>query len=140
MRVKCIANKKQAIDAQYWPDVDRWKRSDELFLTIGKSYDVFGLAIRNDRVWYLVSEEDETEYPYVHLSAFFEVEDASIPPGWVLTTRENNLGSPISILPARWAADSAFLERLVDEDPDAIAFYRELQRSGGAAPADGGQG
>ena len=132
MRVKCIANTKQAVDAQYRAALDEYFGDDQLFLEIGKSYDVYGLAFRRGHLWYLVSVEDEFDYPYLHLSAFFSVEDARIPPGWALTTQMNNLEAGTSILPAPWASDPYFMERLVDEDEVAIAFFRELKKNGGA--------
>jgi hypothetical protein len=129
MRVRCIANTKAGVAERFWEDVDAYVHLDELNLSVGRSYEVFGLAFRNDRVWYLVCEESDAEYPVLHLGAFFSLEDARVPSGWVLTTTPNNLGSGVSLLPESWAADPSFLEKLVDGDGPAVAYFEQLKAS-----------
>jgi hypothetical protein len=128
MRVRCIANRKQDLDAQSQTEIGAYQSAEEPELTVGKSYPVLGLAFRDGHLWFLVNEDSDFGYPYLRHSAFFELEDGHVPADWVLTTQRNNLEAAISILPAPWAQDPSFMERLVDEDEAAAVVYRELQQ------------
>ena len=51
----------------------------------------------------------DDDYPKLHLGAFFEPIDLSIPPRMgELCLKPNNLGQGVSILPKRWADDPLF--------------------------------
>jgi hypothetical protein len=127
VRVKCIANARASLTtpaalAAYDEDAS----DDEVWLVVGKTYVVFGIAINHGEPWYLVCEEEDDTYPKPHLGAFFAIIDPAIPPGWAVAL-DGNAG-PFAILPRMWAEDASFLERLVDEDPEALARFAELRK------------
>lgn len=132
MRVKCVANAKEQVDSRFWSDVDDYLHQERANLSVGTIYSVFGVAFRRDHVWYLVCEDADDDYPILHLGAFFEPVDARLPCGWVLSLKPNNLGTDVSILPERWAADANFLERLVEGTEDDLAYFRALKEAVGS--------
>jgi hypothetical protein len=100
---------------------------DEVGLVVGDTYAVFGIAFNEGEPWYLVCEDQDGDYPTPHLGAFFSIVDPAIPPDWAVAVG-GNVGA-FSILPRRWAADPSFLEKLVDEDPEAIALFAEIRKA-----------
>lgn len=129
MLVKCIRNSPGQLEK------DREKQAyarnihqDEVWLEVGKEYNVYGVAFRDgeDIPWFLVCEDDD-EYPKPHLSAFFEIIDGDIPSGWAFTSISGNAGD-VALLPKRWAEDPCFLEKLDDEEDDALAYFQQLSK------------
>jgi len=99
---------------------------DEINLSKGESYFVFGLLFRNATPWFLICEEPEDEYPKPHFSKLFEVIDARIPEGW----RYQSISSigEIAVVPEIFAQDPLFLEKLIDGDQRAISGFANLKR------------
>ena len=129
MIVKCIANDKKDIESKFWTTVDDYIRKRTPDLLVGSTYIVYGLMIRDEHVWYLICEEAHDDYPKLHLGAFFEPTDLSIPQEWAVCLKPNNLGQGVSILPKRWADDPLFLERLVDGCEESQNYFRALKAS-----------
>ena len=132
MLVKCIANSASQLKS------DREKKAyarnihqDQVWLEIGKEYIVYGISFTfgdgENVPWFLVCEEEDDEYLKPHLSAFFEIIDGSIPSGWAFTSVRGNAGD-VAVLPKAWAEDPSFLERLDNEEDDAIAYFRQLSQ------------
>lgn len=130
MLVRCLKNKiAQIEDSVMQMHVKECVHLEEIGLTIGECYRVFGVFFRNGIPWYLLCEESQDEYPKPSCSVFFELVDASVEPGWSLSLNNSNVGG-VSILPDRWANDGSFLERLVDGEPDSVSYFNELKRKG----------
>lgn len=128
MLTKCIGNCPRDLpDAQSRLAFERNIHQDEVGLVVGRQYVVYGIAFReyDGLPWYLVCEEEGDDYPSPHLGSFFKVLDGAIPEGWEVATR-TNVG-PFAILPSRWARDPGFLERLVNAEPHAVAFFQHLR-------------
>lgn len=127
MKVKCIANTRASLTSPAaLAAYDESSTDEQVWLVVGKTYVVFGIAIDRGEPWYFVCEEDDDTYPKPHLNAFFTITDPAIPSDWAVAL-DGNAG-PFAILPRVWAEDSTFLERLVDEDPEAIARFMELRK------------
>lgn len=129
MLAKCIGNTPgQLKDDREKKAYERNIHQDEVWLEIGKEYNVYGISFRDgeDIPWFLVCEDDD-EYPKPHLGAFFEVIDGGIPPGWVFTSVRGNAGD-VALLPKDWAEDPSFLEKLDDEVAGAVAYFQQLSR------------
>lgn len=129
MIVVCVANTLSSLSNE----LERKAYSEniiqeEVWLEVGKEYQVFGICFRDDLSipWYLVSEEDDSEYPKPHLAAFFKVVDSSIPNNWEFCPKNNNVGD-CGLFPEKWANDPSFMEKLVDEDAEAIAYFKDLK-------------
>ena len=130
MLVKCIGNSARHLSTKREKQAyAQHIHQDEVHLEINKEYQVYGITFRdgNNIPWFLVCEEDD-EYPIANLGAFFEIIDNQIPSDWAFTSVSNNAGE-VSILPKRWADDPAFLEKLDNEEEDALAYFRQLSRS-----------
>lgn len=127
MIVKCTGNSARHLTTA--EAVERFNRNtnlEQVHLEIGSIYLVFGIAFRKGRPWYLICEEEGDEYPKPHLSDFFQVIDSRLPPDWSFRASKNNAGD-VSVLPTPWAQDPSFLEKLVDEHTDALAFFEKLK-------------
>lgn len=113
-------------DAGLRDHVQQHVHLSDVDLVVGRSYHVFGVFFRDGVPWYLMCEEIDDDYPTPHCSAFFDLVDARLPEGWVLSFGSSNLGGT-ALLPSKWAEDGHFLERLVEGDAAAIAVFEELK-------------
>jgi len=128
MIAKCTGNSSEHIGPDAIANFRKHVHQDELHLVIGRDYVVYGVLFRDGQPWFLVCEEDADGYPKTHFGALFELVDDRVPPDWSLSLAESNVG-PVSILPRKWAKDPRFLEKLVDEDPIAIADFLSLRQA-----------
>lgn len=127
MMVRCLKNKIVLLeDPAIRRHVEEYIHMESIGLAVGACYPVFGVSFRAGVPWYLLCEEINDDYPTPFCFAFFELVDRSISSGWSLSLGDSNVGS-VSILPDRWAADKSFLERLIDGEPAAISYFKELK-------------
>ncbi len=132
MLAKCIGNSRRALtDAQSRGAYDRNIHLDEVGLVVGRRYVVYGITfLDGDGLpWYFVCEDEDDEYPTPQLGSFFDHVEGTVPEGWEVA-KNTNAGS-FSILPSRWADDPCFLEKLVDGEPEAVAYFRGLREAYG---------
>ena len=127
MIVRCIGNTVADLTDDDRAYLDARVHVDRVGLHVGQEYSVFGIHFDGGRLWFLVIEDVSDTYPKPHFASFLEVVDERLPPDWSLTLRPNNLGS-VSLLPNEWANDSSFLERLVDDVPEALETFRRLKQ------------
>jgi hypothetical protein len=107
--------------------VQRYVHLEEVDLVIGREYLILGVVFRDGHPWFLVCEDESEEYPKPHFAQLFTLVDNRIPPGWSLATEHLNVG-PVAILPEKWAAESNFLEKLVDAEPGAVATFDAIKK------------
>ncbi len=127
MIVRCIGNSPTIITGE--DAAKNFAESvnlDEIGLTIGQDYMVYGVILSGGFPWFLVTEEPGDEYPVPHFGQFFEVVDDRVPPDWSLHMAGGNTGGP-AILPTAWARNPAFLEKLVDGVPEAVASFGRMK-------------
>lgn len=130
MLVKCIANRPTSLtDASVRQSFEKNVHLDRVELIVGHTYPVFGIVMRDGHPWFLVCEEPTDDHPKPHLAQFFEIIDGSIETGWWFCL-ESNIGGA-ALLPKPWAQDPAFLERLIDGELEALAYFRELKHRAG---------
>ena len=125
---KCIANSRRDLpDEESRAAYDRNIHLDEVGLVVGRRYVVYGIAFMggDGLPWYLVCEEDDDGYPTPQLGAFFDLVDGTVPEGWEVAMNTN--AGDFAILPSRWAHDPCFMEKLVDGEPEATAYFRSLR-------------
>jgi len=108
---------------------------DEVWLEIGKEYQVFGISFRDGLSvpWYWVCEDDSDNYPKPHIAGFFNVINNSIPSDWEFCSTNSNMGD-CGFFPYKWANDPSFMEKLVDEDQEALAYFHSLKDKLNIAP------
>lgn len=103
----------------------RFVHSDEVFLTVGQSYVVYGVYFWGGLPWYLVCEEPTDTYPVPKCGLLFDLVDPTIPHDWQLRARRD--GEAVVLLPKAWAEDATLMERLLNGHPHAEAMFRELR-------------
>ena len=127
MLVKCRTNElTQLENSEIRRHVQAHANVDQIELAVGECYQVFGIMFRSGIPWYLLCAEAEDTYPKPFCSAFFDIIDGLISPGWVLSLSNSNIGS-VSIIPSQWANDERFLEKLVDGEQDAILVFNQIK-------------
>ena len=137
MIAKCkIASVTSITDVIVLEHVRQHIHLDDVGLLVGKCYPVFGIAFWAGIPWYLVSEEIDDEYPILHCSAFFDLIDTRVCEDWRLVLGPSNVGTT-ALLPEQWASDPCFLEKMIDGDENAVAFFRELKRRASEETLDG---
>lgn len=127
MLVKCIGNAPSHLSSERAKKAyARNIHQDEVWLEIGREYNVYGVSFMDGEnlPWFLICEDDD-EYPKPHLGDFFEIVDGEIPSGWAFTSATTNAGE-VALLPKGWADDPYFLEKLDDEEEDALAYFQQL--------------
>lgn len=129
MLVRCIAKSKSDLkskQAKY--AYSQAHHLEELDITIGEKYIVYGIRFTNDGKnipWYLICD-DVDDAPLFYVSDLFELIDPCIPEGWEVVRDDDG---EISFLPKKWARDPAFLLKLHDGDEDAENYFDTLQAS-----------
>lgn len=126
MIVRCLRSRIAELSPSDQERVAKNVHLDEVALRIGSEYLVLGVGWRDGLPWFLVLEEDSDTYPHPHFSGLFEVVDPRVPPDWSLRTEPGNVGD-CGLLPAAWAADASFMEKLVDDDPEAQALLATIR-------------
>ena len=127
MLLECIGNTPGQLLTQRAKNAyKREIHQDEVYLEIGKRYICYGVVFRSgeDLPWFLVCEDDD--YPTPHLGEFFKIVAGEISEGWEFTTSLVNVGKT-GILPIQWANDPAFMEKLINEDKDALDYFAKLK-------------
>lgn len=120
MKVTCNNTAIGAIeDAQLRGHVRESVHQDEIDLVLGRQYHVLGILFRGGVPWFYICEGEESEYPRPYSAAFFEFDDASLPPGWILQWD----GRFSYVVPLWWAEVPNFLERLIDGDEEARGVF-----------------
>lgn len=127
VKARCISNSINLIaDENIKRHVQKYIHLSELDLRVGNEYTMYGIFFRDGVPWYLMCEQNDDDYPTPQCSEFFVLVDGRIPDGWVFSPYSANLASP-AILPATWARDGRFLEKLVDGEPISIELFRKLK-------------
>src|SRR5437868_13575153 len=116
MKLECIRNRIDDL-----PDIDRnhVKQSvhtNEVNLTPGRQYVVYGIVLRAGFPWYLICEEDDSSYPAPHYAGFFKVIDDAIPPEWSFQWRCGPWPDG-AFIPKKWSK-TRFFEELLDGSAD----------------------
>lgn len=120
MKVTCNNTSLAAIqDTQLRDHVRESIHQEEIDLVRGRQYHVLGVLFRGGVPWYYICESGESEYPRPYCAAFFGVDDASVPAGWILQWD----GRTSHLVPLWWAAMPNFLERLLDGDEEARRVF-----------------
>jgi hypothetical protein len=126
MLVKCVRTKRtELLESQELQEYDRNVHLDQIDLTSGAVYPVFGVVYRNGRAWYLVCADKTDSYPKPYMATFFEVTDRSSPLEWVRCPAPR-LGEA-ALLPKIWAGDEGYIERLVEGDREALEVFERIK-------------
>lgn len=126
MLARCVANRADELPSELVRNAfAKNVHQDQVDLVVGREYRIFGIVFREGLPWYLVSLQADDDYPVPQLAAFFSLSDSAVPTGWSLTF-DTGIGD-LAILPARWAADPRYMEKLVDGSAVEIDYFRRLR-------------
>ncbi|UZE96644.1 hypothetical protein [Alkalimarinus alittae] len=106
--------------------VDRIKKyihlSDgQLNFEKNKEYCVYGIVFRENSPWYYLCLDEDDESPTAYPAELFKTTDGCLSSHWRLSVQES------SLVFDKWASDSSFYERLVEEDPSAIEQFKSYR-------------
>lgn len=132
--VRCRENTLSGTPASFLDDRRGYRPSTILPLSAGAMYAVFAITSFAGGFWYYVLDDDGHSYPIWYPAPVFDVVSGRVPTGWVLGHHRAGDGGFVSILsfPA-WASDPHFYEKLVDDDPAAVAVFDRVRE---ALPTD----
>jgi len=124
MKVKCTIN--NILNLPEGKTLDKIKRyiqlSDgKLDLDVGMEYKVYGVLFRNNSPWYYLCTDSDDLSPSPYPSELFEISDARLPAYWRFSKRG-------VVAFEEWANDETFLERLIENDPDALKVFKSYQQ------------
>lgn len=99
--------------------------TEPVHLTVGRSYIVYALSIRQSSPWYYVADDtyDGKLYPVAFPSAFFSIVDNRLSRQWVFALRPDAKTVNVLIGSREWIGDCSFYERLVDGDTETVERF-----------------
>ena len=132
MLIQCCCSKVESLlSQQKRSHVAKYGDCIDIGLVVGREYPVYGVLFRDGVPWFLTCEDDSAEYPVPYCSYFFQLVDSSIRSGWALSINDFHNAGQVGILPAKWADDRMFLEKLVDGVPSSVEYFRQLREEKG---------
>jgi hypothetical protein len=128
--VRCRENTLSSTPTSFLDDRRGYRPSTVLPLSVGAMYVVFAITSFVGGFWYYVLDDDGHSYPIWYPAPVFDVVSERVPSGWVLGHHRVGGGGVTSILtfPA-WASDPHFYEKLVDDEPTAVAVFDRVRDS-----------
>ncbi|MCU1748386.1 hypothetical protein [Pseudomonas sp. 6D_7.1_Bac1] len=131
MKVVCkIDNLHSVEDSSVFARLKRYISDSNgvLDLQVGREYVVYGVEFWDNCPWFYLCTEDDDEYPKPFAADFFETTDKRISKCWTLVTSpcEGDENSTRLVF-EEWARDSAFYERLIDGEGDAVTLFAEYR-------------
>lgn len=139
MKVKCISNTgkdlpEKALDREPYGTLKKDKNFTGI--TIGRTYIVYGFAIRVDLAWYYICDDgykkgDYMPFPLWYPSPFFEIVDRRLSKYWEFDSRPGerceSLSGVIVAFP-EWANDPFYYDRLTDGFQPEVALFRKYKK------------
>lgn len=131
MLLECIGNTREHLVSEQAKSIwDSDYHIDQTDFKIGEKYFVYGIIfLKGENLpRYLTSAYDDVAYPSFELAEYFKIIEGDIPPGWVFKTSTSNFRCPV-VLPERMANEELFMEKLYDDDHDAIRYFIQLRET-----------
>jgi hypothetical protein len=125
MVLECISNRSSNLSPVDADHVSQSVHGDQVRLTIGRKYTVYGIVFRGGHPWYLICENDDSEYPIPQFAGFFKTLDSRIPAGWVFRWRSGNWPDG-ALLPTK-LSEPSFFEPLIDGSDMHVAAFRAIR-------------
>jgi len=127
MKLRCIANNGQALPDSYLESGSGYSSNTEFPLTIGKEYVVYALAIRDNQVWYYISDDDDLYYPVHQPAPLFEVVDNALSKYWKYAFTPEHLDHLALFGFYEWISDPYFYDRLTDGREREVSILRRMK-------------
>ena len=137
MYVRCVSNNLKSINArsaigrELYQSVRTHGRA--LDITVGQTYTVYAIAIRNCYPWYFISDDssDRPSYPIAHAAAFFIETDVRVSSCWTVGFRGANMKDEgmkeVLFAFKEWVDDEMFFEHLIDGNKNCMELFRQYK-------------
>ena len=105
----------------------------ELDVTVGRTYTVYGVAIRNCIPWYFIADDsyEWSLYPLAYAPAFFVETDVRVSSCWTIGFRGANVKvegvREVIFSFEEWAQDEVFYERLVNGNESDLELFQKYK-------------
>ena len=137
MFVRCVSDNIKSVDPQsaIGRELHRSVRTHggELEITVGRTYTVYAIAIRDCYPWYFIADDRYKwpTYPFPYAAAFFIETDVRVSSCWTV----GFCGANVKVEGLRevlftfkeWASDEMFFERLIDGNKRYIEIFRKYK-------------
>ncbi len=128
MKVLCIANRGEALPEHYLDArIPRGPQS-EFFVTIGKTYVVYGVECSRGQVWYYIDDDDRHWYPIRKPAPLFQVVDGRLSTYWSIRVSEGKHGSVAWLFFEEFISDKLFYDRLTDRSDREVEIFKQRKR------------
>lgn len=127
MKIACVANTGDALPESYLDPRAGYRDDMEFPLTIGKEYVVYGLAIRDNQVWYYISDDDDLYYPVHRPAPLFDVVDNTLSKYWKYGYTPDHLDHLALFTFHEWLSDPYFYDRLTDGNESEVSIFRRMK-------------
>jgi hypothetical protein len=133
MKIRCKINKLSDIQdksvVEYLRRHIHLDNDEELRLSVGRVYNVYGIVFWDGCPWYYICEEDSDIYPKPKSAEFFEVVDDRLSAYWTLEHHRNSLGNCcLSLVFREWANNELFYEQLIDESSLEVETFNKYRK------------
>lgn len=133
MLVRCLNNKISCVDAQ--SAIGQKLRqsvgtgTDSLDVTVGSSYTVYAVAIREGDLWYFIADDlyESLSYPLAYASVLFEQADNCVSSCWEVGVRGEDSKSEVLITFKEWIDDVMFFENLIDGNDHEVELFQRYK-------------
>jgi hypothetical protein len=124
MKIRCIANKGNFLQASYLnPQLDITVET-EFKLIVGKEYIVYAISEWQGNLWYYICDERFTYYPIHNPAPLFEIIDARYSRYWQVQLAANGL---LEIAFEYWFSIPDFYEKLTDGEAEAVLIFEKMK-------------
>jgi len=131
MLVRCLNNKISGVDAPSAIGQELRQSvgpgTDLLDLTVGSSYTVYAISIRDGGPWFFIADDlyESLSHPLAYASVMFEEADNSVSSCWKVRMR----GAKNEVLIAfkEWVDNAMFLENLIDGNDHEVELFQRYK-------------
>ncbi|HYJ87731.1 MAG TPA: hypothetical protein VEW46_16830 [Pyrinomonadaceae bacterium] len=127
MIVRCTANSGLALPANYLDPRVGYTSEMEFPLTIARKYVVIAIALRQNQVWYYISDDDDLYYPTATPAPLFEVSDRRLSKYWRYAFTPEHEDHLALFAFQEWVVDDYFYDRLTDGKEPEVSIYQKLK-------------
>jgi hypothetical protein len=128
MKLLCIANRGEALPQQYLDERIPRGPESEFFVTVGKTYVVYGVEFARNQVWYYIDDENHHWYPIRKPAPLFQIADSRLSKYWTLRVSEGKYGSVAWLFFQEFISDALFYDRLTDRLEAEVRVFKERKR------------
>jgi hypothetical protein len=123
MRVRCKSNSGRGlVSSLINPEVGLTQQTD-FYLTVGKSYIVYGMTEYLGHVWYYVLDDAVSDYPVWKPACLFDIEDPKLSAFWQLGFHSLDGKNHMVIAFKEWVEIPCFYDDLTDGKKEAVQTF-----------------